>query len=117
MINEAAEFDTTSDSLFKNVLICDTQPVAVEGMKWLIKNSGDLQFAGAVTTLDAVYELLNPEGAKAAAAEKAKLAAEKLVVLEITAACMEQETVASIEPATLESQETEISAEPSIAAV
>src|SRR5580704_10772145 len=86
MINEAAEFDTTSDSILKNVLICDTQPVAVEGMKWLIKNSGDLRFAGAVTTLDEVYELLNPEGAKADAAEKAALAATEQAAPELLAA-------------------------------
>ena len=61
--------EAMNDDTRKNILICDTQPVAVEGMKWLIGNSGDLRFSGAVTTLDAVYELLNPEGAKAAAAE------------------------------------------------
>jgi DNA-binding NarL/FixJ family response regulator len=65
MINEAAGFDSTP----KNVLICDTQPVAVEGMKWLIGNSGDLRFAGCVPTLEAVYHLLNPEAARLAAAE------------------------------------------------
>jgi DNA-binding NarL/FixJ family response regulator len=50
----------TNDSAGKNVLICDTQPVAVEGMKWLLENSGDLRFAGAVSTLEAAYELLHP---------------------------------------------------------
>jgi len=44
----------------KKILICDTQPVAVEGMKWLFENSGDLRFAGAVSTLDSVHELLHP---------------------------------------------------------
>jgi DNA-binding NarL/FixJ family response regulator len=133
MINEAAEFDTATDSILKNVLICDTQPVAVEGMKWLIKNSGDLRFAGAVTTLDAVYELLNPEGAKAAAAEKAALAAAELAATqselsalsvfasrdcaravasegEVVNSCMEQETLAPIETAPPESPGMEISA-------
>jgi DNA-binding NarL/FixJ family response regulator len=122
MINEAAEFDTTidstNDSIFKNVLICDTQPVAVEGMKWLIKNSGDLRFAGAVATLDAVYELLNPEGAKAEAAEKAKLAALEAASVfpsrdcqgAVVDSCTEPETLTSIEPANPESSETEISA-------
>ncbi len=43
----------------RNVLICDTQPVAVEGMRWLIENSGDLCFAGSVQTLDAAYRILN----------------------------------------------------------
>lgn len=44
----------------KKILICDTQPVAVEGMKWLIENAGDLSFAGSVPTLDAAYEWLCP---------------------------------------------------------
>src|SRR5580658_8229926 len=78
MTNEAAR----NDSARKNVLICDTQPVAVEGMKWLIENSGDLRFAGSVYTLDAAYEWLSPAEAKAArelaAAEKARLEAEAL---------------------------------------
>ena len=52
--------EATND-LRKNVLICDTQPVAVEGMKWLIENTGDLRFAGSVPTLEAVYNLLYPE--------------------------------------------------------
>jgi DNA-binding NarL/FixJ family response regulator len=51
----------TNDSTRRNVLICDTQPVAVEGMKWLIENSGDLRFAGSVPTLEAIYNLLYPE--------------------------------------------------------
>ena len=49
----------------KNVLICDTQPVAVEGMRWLIENTGDLRFGGSVPTLEAVYTLLYPEVAPA----------------------------------------------------
>jgi two-component system, NarL family, nitrate/nitrite response regulator NarL len=55
--------EATNDSTRKNVLICDTQPVAVEGMKWLIENTGDLRFAGSVPTLEAVYNLLYPEAA------------------------------------------------------
>ncbi len=85
MINETAQFDLT----LKNVLICDTQPVAVEGMKWLIRNSGDLRFAGVVSTLDAVYDVLNPEEAKAAASEKAKLADEAKAAVELAALEME----------------------------
>lgn len=63
-----------NDSTKKNILICDTQPVAVEGMKWLIENSGDLRFAGSVPTLEAVYYLLYPEEARAAS-EQAVLSA------------------------------------------
>src|ERR1035437_8499923 len=72
MNNEAAGFDCAK----KNVLICDTQPVAVEGMKWLIENSGDLQFAGSVLTLEAVYDLLNPGAARIAAELAAAQASE-----------------------------------------
>jgi two-component system, NarL family, nitrate/nitrite response regulator NarL len=60
MTTEAAIND-----LRKNVLICDTQPVAVEGMKWLIENTGDLRFAGSVPTLDAIHGLLYPQAATA----------------------------------------------------
>ncbi len=43
----------------KSVLICDTQPVAVEGMKWLIANSGDLRCAGSVASLDGLTRRLS----------------------------------------------------------
>ena len=46
------------DSTRKNVLICDTQPVAVEGMKWLIDNSEDLRFAGSVANLELLQSVL-----------------------------------------------------------
>jgi DNA-binding NarL/FixJ family response regulator len=49
-----------NNSAKKNVLICDTQPVAVEGMKWLIENSGDLRFVGSVHTLEAAWSMLRP---------------------------------------------------------
>ena len=52
--------EAINDDTRKNILICDTQPVAVEGMKWLIENTGDLRFAGSVPTLEAVYNLLYP---------------------------------------------------------
>ena len=78
--NETAGNDTGSPQVTssqvtrKRILICDTQPVAVEGMKWLIENSGDLHVAAAVSTLEAVTELLNP-GAARIAAELAALSA------------------------------------------
>ncbi len=62
--------EATNDSTRKNVLICDTQPVAVEGMKWLIENTGDLRFAGSVPTLEAVYNLLYPEAARRSLSRK-----------------------------------------------
>ena len=57
--------EATNDDTRKNILICDTQPVAVEGMKWLIENTGDLRFADSVPTLEAVYNLLYPQAAPA----------------------------------------------------
>lgn len=47
----------------KSVLICDTQPIAIEGLRSLLANSTDMRFAGAVCNLDAALELakaLNP---------------------------------------------------------
>jgi DNA-binding NarL/FixJ family response regulator len=40
------------------VLLCDTQPLAIEGVRCLLENSGDLNFAGAVCSLDAAFELV-----------------------------------------------------------
>ncbi len=42
----------------KSVLICDTQPVAIEGLRWLLENSGDLRCVGAVMKLDDALELI-----------------------------------------------------------
>jgi DNA-binding NarL/FixJ family response regulator len=91
----------------KNVLICDTQPVAVEGMKWLIENTGDMQFAGSVPTLEAVYNLLYPpppevktpeaeasEGMEPVAGMEAPVAMEAAEVPAETAAEAAPETVA-----------------------
>jgi DNA-binding NarL/FixJ family response regulator len=53
----------TNESTGKPVLICDSQPVAIQGLRFLLENSGDLRFAGAVCSLDRVFELarsLNP---------------------------------------------------------
>ena len=46
-----------NESAAKSVLLCDTQPLAIEGIRWLLDNSGDLSFAGAVCSLDAAFEL------------------------------------------------------------
>jgi two-component system nitrate/nitrite response regulator NarL len=53
-----------NESTSKSVLICDMQPLAIEGVRALLDNSGDLRFAGAVCSLDAAFELaraLEPE--------------------------------------------------------
>jgi len=41
------------------VLVCDTQPVAIEGVRGLLGRCGDLRFAGAVSSLEAAFELTN----------------------------------------------------------
>jgi two-component system nitrate/nitrite response regulator NarL len=52
-----------SESVVKQILVCDTQPVAIEGVRVLLERCDDLRFAGAVNTLEAAFELtrvLNP---------------------------------------------------------
>jgi two-component system nitrate/nitrite response regulator NarL len=46
-----------NDCSVKAVLVCDTQPVAVEGVRGLLGRCEDLKFAGAVSTLGAALEL------------------------------------------------------------
>jgi two-component system nitrate/nitrite response regulator NarL len=46
------------NSSAKPVLVCDTQPVAVEGVRGLLSRCEDLRFAGSVASLDAAFELL-----------------------------------------------------------
>src|SRR5271169_5198994 len=52
-----------SESEAKPILVCDTQPVAIEGVRGLLSRCDDLRFAGAVASLEAAFELtrgLNP---------------------------------------------------------
>jgi DNA-binding NarL/FixJ family response regulator len=42
----------------KPVLVCDLQPVAIEGVKGLLSRCEDLRFAGSVSSLDAAFELM-----------------------------------------------------------
>jgi two-component system nitrate/nitrite response regulator NarL len=41
----------------RSVLVCDTQPVAIEGVRGLLSRSNDLRLAGAVSSLEAAFEL------------------------------------------------------------
>ena len=60
----------------KNVLICDNQPVAVEGIKCLLENTEDLRFAGTVHAPEAIYALLQSAASAAEAdSEEADLSA------------------------------------------
>ena len=50
-------------SAAKPVLVCDTQPMAIEGVRGVLSRCDDLRFVGAVASLDAAFELmrgLNP---------------------------------------------------------
>ena len=78
----------------RGILICDTQPVAVEGMKWLIETSGDLHVVGSVSTLEAVQEIMHPGTARLAAD---RLASER-VAIELAALAASSAAVAA--PAT-----------------
>jgi DNA-binding NarL/FixJ family response regulator len=52
-----------NDFASKTILICDTQPVAIEGVRGVLSRCADLRFAGAVASLEAAFELsrgLNP---------------------------------------------------------
>ena len=52
-----------SESAAKQILVCDSQPVAIEGVRGLLERCGDLRFAGAVSSLEAAFEFvrgLNP---------------------------------------------------------
>ena len=52
-----------NESEVKQILVCDTQPVAIEGVRGLLGRCDDLRFAGAVASLEAAFELtrgLNP---------------------------------------------------------
>jgi two-component system, NarL family, nitrate/nitrite response regulator NarL len=53
----------TIESTGKPVLVCDSQPVAIQGLRFLLEGSGDLRFAGAVCSLERLFDLarsLNP---------------------------------------------------------
>ncbi len=45
-------------SAARPILICDTQPVAIEGVRGLLSRCDDLRFAGAVASLHAAFELV-----------------------------------------------------------
>jgi DNA-binding NarL/FixJ family response regulator len=47
----------TNNAAGKPVLICDTQPVAVEGLRCLLDTCDTLRFAGSVCSLEAASEL------------------------------------------------------------
>jgi len=46
-----------NNPVMKTVLVCDTQPVAIEGVRGVLAQAGDLRFAGAVSSLEAAMEL------------------------------------------------------------
>lgn len=50
--------DTMLSTSKKKILVCDTQPVAVEGVRWLLKDAPGLEFSGAVYGLEPAFELV-----------------------------------------------------------
>jgi two-component system nitrate/nitrite response regulator NarL len=42
----------------KRILVCDSQPLAVEGIRWLLQDVPGLEFGGGVASLEAALELL-----------------------------------------------------------
>src|SRR5882672_1829092 len=46
-------------TLNKRILVCDNQPLAVEGIRWLLNGVHGLEFLGGVTSLEAAFELVN----------------------------------------------------------
>lgn len=88
MTTEAA----TNDSTRRTILICDTQPVAVEGMKWLIENSGDLRFAGSVPTLEGIFDLLCPQGAPAGTVESSGVEIPQIATVDLALSASEAST-------------------------
>jgi DNA-binding NarL/FixJ family response regulator len=52
-----------NDPAVRQILVCDTQPVVIEGVRGMLGRCEDLRFAGSVSSLDAAFELirgLNP---------------------------------------------------------
>jgi DNA-binding NarL/FixJ family response regulator len=47
-----------NDPAVRQILVCDTQPVVIEGVRGLLGRCDDLRFAGSVSSLDAAFELI-----------------------------------------------------------
>jgi len=60
-----------NDSSTKTVLVCDTQPVAIEGIRGLLSLSSALHYAGAVCSLEAAWELTRSTAPAAVVLDKA----------------------------------------------
>jgi DNA-binding NarL/FixJ family response regulator len=60
-----------NDSAARPVLICDTQPVAVEGVRGLLDRCEDLRYAGAICSLAAAFELVRSSAPAAVVVDKA----------------------------------------------
>jgi DNA-binding NarL/FixJ family response regulator len=59
------------DSVARTVLICDMQPVAVEGVRGLLDRCADLRYTGSVCSLAAAYELIRSTSPAAVVVDKA----------------------------------------------
>jgi DNA-binding NarL/FixJ family response regulator len=61
----------TNNAAGKPVLICDTQPVAIEGLRCLLETCDTLRFAGSVCSLEAASELTRTMAPAAVVLDKA----------------------------------------------
>lgn len=60
-----------NDSAAKAVLICDTQPVVIEGVRGLLDRCADLRYAGSICSLAAGFELIRSTSPAAVVVDKA----------------------------------------------
>jgi two-component system nitrate/nitrite response regulator NarL len=60
-----------NDLTAKTVLVCDTQPVAIEGVRGVLSRSSGLRYAGAICSLEAAWELIGSTGPSAVVVDKA----------------------------------------------
>ncbi len=75
-----------NDLTVKSILVCDTQPVAVEGVRGLLSRAPGLHFAGAVCSLEAAGELARSITPAAIVTDKALGAAAILEWLQLNGA-------------------------------
>jgi DNA-binding NarL/FixJ family response regulator len=60
-----------NDLTAKTVLVCDTQPVAIEGVRGVLSRSSGLRYAGAICSLEAAWELIRSTAPTAVVIDKA----------------------------------------------
>jgi DNA-binding NarL/FixJ family response regulator len=59
-----------SEAAARPILICDTQPVAVEGVRGLLDRCADLRYGGSICSLAAAFELIRSMSPAAVVVDK-----------------------------------------------